>query len=93
MKTFTLEWLGIIAISFALSASYLLDGPTDHQSEWDQSKALKELQASQAKTQRFDAAAQALCIEQLGAGAIVLMTIDGDVVCRARGVRVAGGGL
>ena len=93
MTTAVLNWLAVAALAFVLAVSWHLDGPENHQSEWDQSKALKELQASQAQTRRFDAAAQALCVEQLGAGAIVLLTLDGDVVCRARGVRVAGGGL
>ncbi len=93
MTTAVLNWLAAAALAFVLAVSWHLDGPENHQLEWDTSTALRELQASQAQTRRFDAAAQALCIEQLGAGAIVLLTIDGDVVCRARGVRVAGGGL
>lgn len=67
-----------------MAAAINLDAPDDHQAEWDQSEALKALQASQAHTARRDAAARQLCLQERGPGAAALWTPDGHLVCRAR---------
>ena len=79
-------------LALLLASGHLLDGPADHQAEWDQSQALKELQASQAGTQRREAAAQALCSQERGPNSEARFTPDGQLVCSTRRgvVRVAG---
>ena len=78
-------WLTAAVLAIAIAAAGpALDGPTDHQAEWDQSEALKALQASQAHTARRDAAARQLCLQERGPGAAALWTPDGHLVCRAR---------
>ena len=90
-KHTTTALLIILFVALPLLSIHL--GPDDHSAEWDESSALKELQASEAGTVRREQAAQALCREELGAGAVVLWTPDGDLVCRPRPVRVAVGRL
>ena len=81
-----------LLLALVLAASHLLNGPDNHQAEWDQSQALKELQASQAGTQRREAAAQALCSQERGPNSEARWTAEGHLVCTTRRgvVRVAG---
>ena len=78
-----------------LSTSYLLDGPDDVSAEWDQSKALKELQASAAGSARREIAAARLCNDARGPNSEARWTEEGHLVCTTRhGVKplqVAGG--
>ncbi len=92
MKTTAINCTMALALAFALAASFNLDAD-DHRSEWAASSELQELQASQTQTVRREKAAIALCVQERGPGAVVLWTADGDLVCRARAVRVAGGGV
>jgi hypothetical protein len=92
MNSTFVNWLMAAAIATVLAASMNLD-TYNHETEWDRSNELKELQASQAQTDRREAAAQALCLQERGPGAVVLWTADGDLVCRARRVRIAGAGI
>lgn len=52
MITHTTNWLLAALLAITLAAANNLDGPTDHQGEWDQSTALQEPQTSQAGTAR-----------------------------------------
>jgi hypothetical protein len=83
MNTLT-TYATALAIAIAIAASYNLDGPDDHQAEWDQSEALKDLQASQAGTARRDAAAQALCSQARGPNSEARWTPEGHLVCTTR---------
>lgn len=74
----------VVAIAFVLAAGYLLDGPDDTQAEWDQSQALKELQATEAGTARRQAAAQALCNQERGPNSQARWLQDGSLVCTTR---------
>ena len=87
------NWLAAAALALLMSAAWHLDGPTDHQADWSASTELKELQASAKQAANLENAAIELCTKERGAGAAVLWTADGSLVCRARVVRVAGGGL
>ena len=84
MINHTTNWLLAIAIGSTLAAAHNLDGPTDHQAEWDQSQALKDLQASLPHTQRREAAAQKLCNEQRGPNSEARFTPEGHLVCSTR---------
>lgn len=79
-----LNWLAAVFIALTLAASWRLDGQTDHQAEWDQSAALKELQASEAGTARREAAAQRLCLEARGPNSEARWTPEGHLVCTTR---------
>lgn len=83
------RWMiaALASIAFLVTCA-VVDGPDDHQAEWDQSEALKELQASEASTERREAAAQALCREAIGES-VVLWTPEGHLVCRSRRVAKA----
>lgn len=79
-------WFSAMVIALAIAAApTLMDGPDDHQAEWDQSAALKELQASQAGTARREAAGQALCSQERGPQSEARWTPEGDLVCTVRG--------
>jgi hypothetical protein len=71
-------------LALLLASGHLLDGPDDMRAEWDQSQALKELQASQAGTQRREAAAQALCSQERGPNSEARFTPEGHLVCTTR---------
>ena len=83
-QTQTTNWLLAAALALTLALAHQLDGPTDHQAEWDQSEALKELQASQARTARREAAAQALCAQARGPNSEARVTPEGHLVCTTR---------
>ena len=74
----------VLLLAFALAAGHLLDGPTDHQAEWDQSQALKDLQASQPRSARREAAAQRLCNQERGPNSEARWTPEGHLVCTTR---------
>lgn len=85
MRAHTLiNWLLTAALALTLAAAHQLDGPSDHQAEWDQSEALKELQASAANTTRREAAAQALCHDARGPNSQARFTPEGHLVCTTR---------
>ena len=71
-------------IALALATANNLDGPTDHQAEWDQSTALQELQASQPRAAKREAAAQALCTQERGPNSEARFTPEGHLVCSTR---------
>lgn len=74
-------WFAAAVIAIAIAASSQLDGPDDNQAEWDQSAALKELQASEAGTARREAAAQALCNQERGPHSEARWLSDGSLAC------------
>lgn len=76
--------LGAALIALALGCSHYLTGPEDHQADWTQSDALKELQASAAGSARRDAAAQRLCNEARGPLSEARWTPEGHLVCTMR---------
>ena len=80
-------------LALVLGTAHLLDGPDDHQAEWDQSQQLKELQAAAAGSARQQAAAQALCSQERGPNSEARFTGEGHLVCTTRRglVKVAGG--
>lgn len=80
-------------IALLLASGHLLNGPSDHQAEWDQSQQLKELQAAAAGSARQQAAAQALCSQERGPNSEARFTGEGHLVCTTRRgpVKVAGG--
>lgn len=71
------------SIAAALSAAHLLD-QDDHSAEWPQSGALADAQraAREARKAELDAIRQ--CIALHGPGVAIVLTVDGDLVCRAR---------
>ncbi|MFN5350059.1 MAG: hypothetical protein ACK5A0_11040 [Polaromonas sp.] len=78
-------WLAAIVIALALAAApALMDGPDDMQAEWDQSQALKELQATEAGTARREAAAQKLCWQERGPNSEARWTVEGHLDCTVR---------
>ena len=82
--TRTTNWLLAAMLAGVLATAHLLDGPSDHQAEWDQSTALQELQASQAHSARREAAAQTLCGQAHGPNSEARFTPDGHLVCTTR---------
>ena len=74
-------------MALTLAAAYHLDGPDDHSADWASSTELQALQASEAGTQRREAAAQALCNAERGPQAEARWTPDGDLVCSPRANR------
>ena len=84
MTSHATNWLLAAALALTLAAAHHLDGPTDQQAEWDQSEALKELQASAANTTRREAAAQALCSQARGPNSAASFTPEGHLLCSTR---------
>ena len=84
MKNFLTTWAAALLIALLVGASWQLDGPEDHQAEWDQSQALKDLQASEVGTARREAAAAKLCAEARGPNSEARWTAGGDLVCTTR---------
>lgn len=76
--------LSALALAVLLAMCSTLDGPDDHRSEWDQSEALKELQAGEAITARREASAQALCNQERGPNSEARWTPAGRLVCTTR---------
>jgi len=82
-----------LLLALVLGTAHLLDGPDDMRAEWDQSQALKDLHASQDRTVRREAAAQALCSQERGPNSEARWTAEGQLVCATRRglVAVSGG--
>lgn len=78
------NWLLAAAAAFALAAAHNLDSPSDHSADWTTSTELQALQATEAGTQRREAAAQALCHAERGPQSEARWTVDGDLVCTLR---------
>lgn len=78
------NWLLAGVLALVLAASFHLDGPADHQADWADSRAIKELQAAQAGSARQQAAAQALCIEARGPNSEAVWTAEGHLVCSSK---------
>lgn len=87
-------WFSATVIALAIAAApALMDGPDDLHAEWDQSQALKELQASEVGSARREAAAQALCSQERGPNSEARWLEDGSLVCTFRtGVRKVSSG-
>ena len=89
------NWALAVVACGLMSMAYMLDGPTDHQAEWDQSEALMIAQREAAQAERLLQAAQAVCTEKRGPHAEARFDEDGRLVCVGRrGVKplqVAGG--
>lgn len=73
----------VLAISLGVIGP-ALDAQDDHHAEWPSSAELQALQASQAGTQRREAAAQALCTAERGPQSEARWTPEGDLVCTQR---------
>lgn len=79
-----INWLMALALALTLGASWHLDGPDDHQADWADSQALKELQAAEAGSARQQAAAQRLCLEERGPNSEARWLPDGSLACTTR---------
>lgn len=77
-------YAGAVALAALLALGTTLDGPPDHQAEWEQSDALEELRASEAGSARREAAAQRLCLEARGPNSEARWTPEGHLVCTTR---------
>lgn len=76
-------WAGAILIAAALVAP-TIPGPEDHQGEWTEADLMLEIQATEARTARREAAEQRLCNKLRGPNSEVRYTQDGDAVCTTR---------
>ena len=80
-------------IAATLSSAYLLDGPTDHQAEWDQAREAELAQKAADIEARTERAAAQLCIKLKGPNAGHRWTTDHRLVCtdnRGNAVLAAG---
>lgn len=78
------NWLLAATLAIALGVvGPALDNPLtdDHSADWALSAELQALQATEAGTQRREAAAQALCTAERGPQSESRWTPDGDLVC------------
>lgn len=74
-----LTW--VVALAVTLAVGFVAANEKD---DWTQSADLQEVQLNQeAATMRVNDA-RALCVHERGQGALVLWTIDGDLVCRSK---------
>lgn len=78
------RWAIALLLAIALGASWQLDGPEDHQADWSDSQALKELQAAEAGSARQQAAADRLCLEERGPNSMAVWLEDGSLACTTR---------
>lgn len=78
----TLLVLLFVALLAALGPA--LDNTPDHSAEWPTSAELQALQASEAGTQRREAAAQALCTKERGPQSEARWTPEDHLVCTPR---------
>jgi hypothetical protein len=78
------RWALALIAALAIGLSWQLDGPEDHQADWSDSQALKELQASEAGSARRQLAAQRLCLEERGPNSEARWLEDGSLVCTTR---------
>ena len=72
-----INWLLAATISLLMSASYLLDGPADHQAAQAQASSLTDAQKATQAELRFAKAAAAVC----GPNAAAQDLGDGTVQC------------
>jgi hypothetical protein len=89
MKTIN-TWLIALLICIGVGSGWQLDADEveDHSGEWAESAELAELQASEARTERREAAAQKLCNKERGPNSEARWTPEGHMVCTTRrGVR------
>ena len=78
-------WFAAAVLAFALGVlGPALDAQTDNASDYPTSAELQALQATEAGTQRREAAAQALCTKERGPQSEARWTVDGDLVCTQR---------
>ena len=68
----------------ALGTASQIKGPDDHQADWSESAALKDLQATEAGTAKRQAAAQALCTQERGPNSEARWLEDGSLACTTR---------
>lgn len=78
------NYLGALALAAILALGTALEGPEDHQAEWQQSTALQELQTAERDQARRDAAAARLCNEARGPNSEARWTPEGHLVCTTR---------
>jgi hypothetical protein len=79
------NWIWAALIALAIASAYHLDLDTpDNSAEWPTSAELQALQASEAGTQRREAAAQTLCTKERGPQSEARWTPEGDLVCTPR---------
>ena len=83
-----INWLLALLICFALSASYLLDGPSDHSTANADAQSLNDAKAAQARELRFAKAAAAVCginagAQDLGDGTVQCFTHKGRKTIKA----------
>lgn len=62
----------------------LLDAKDDNSTEWTEAQLMLEIQATEARTARRQAAEQRLCNKLRGPNSEVRYTPDGDAVCTTR---------
>lgn len=74
---------GVLALAMA-AAPAMFNEINDNSSNYTTSSELKALQASEAGTQRREAAGQALCNQERGPNSEARWTPEGDLVCRVR---------
>lgn len=77
----------ILVLLLAVLLAYIgpaLDAQNAHSADWPTSAELQALQATEAGTQRRQAAAQALCTAERGPQSEARWTPDGDLVCTLR---------
>jgi hypothetical protein len=86
MSRQTINTTALVLLFVALLSALgpALDNAPDHSAEWPTSAELQALQASEAGTQRREAAAQALCTKERGPQSEARWTPDGDLVCTQR---------
>ena len=84
MKSAAINTLGALALAALLALGTTLDGPEDHQADWQHSQELLALQAAEARTARQQAAAQALCTKERGPNSEARFTPEGHLVCTTR---------
>ena len=75
-----LNWTLAALLALLLSSSYLLDGPTDHQSEWASAASLQDAVRAEAQAQRRAQAVAALCGQNAGSFELA----DGDTQCTTK---------
>lgn len=84
MKNFLTLWAVSLLLAVGAGAAIHLDGPEDHQADWSDSQALKELQAAEAGSAHQLVAAQALCNAARGPNSEARFTPEGHLVCSTR---------
>lgn len=77
-------WAGALLMALVIAIGTTLDGPEDHQGDWAMSQELQDLQATEAGTDRQQAAAQALCHAERGPNSEARFTPEGHLVCTTR---------